>query len=147
MLNNNEQIPLSIFFYFYRANFLYLILKIGKSQMFFRHCFLPDLAKLAKPLYCKNAPQLFTAIKIAVDKEKKPRMFWLTGSQKFHLMANITETLAGRIAILDLLGLSQAEIHNRADNVIPFLPTLDWLVHARQFVAGPKTLAAIFKHI
>lgn len=93
------------------------------------------------------APQLFSAIKTAVDKAKRPGMFWLTGSQKFHLMAGITETLAGRVAILDLLGLSQAEIHDRADSVIPFLPTSDWLSHARQFAAGPKGLKEVYHTI
>ena len=70
------------------------------------------------------AQDLFRAIKIYVDREKKPGMFWLTGSQKFHLMQGITETLAGRVAILDMLGMSQAEINNRADTT-PFLLTRD----------------------
>lgn len=36
-----------------------------------------------------------------VDKNKQPGQFWLTGSQKFHLMQGITESLAGRVAVLD----------------------------------------------
>jgi len=55
------------------------------------------------------APQLFSQIKIIVDREKKEGLFWLTGSQKFTLMKGITETLAGRVAIIDMLGLSQGE--------------------------------------
>ena len=39
------------------------------------------------------APQLLNEIKILVDKEKQAGMFWLTGSQKFHLMKGVTETL------------------------------------------------------
>jgi hypothetical protein len=68
------------------------------------------------------APQLFSYIKIAVDREKKNGMFWLTGSQKFHLMKGITESLAGRVAVLDLLGLSNAEINHTAEKSKPFLP-------------------------
>ncbi|QAR34023.1 ATP-binding protein [Geovibrio thiophilus] len=68
------------------------------------------------------APQLFSYIKIAVDREKQNGMFWLTGSQKFHLMKGITESLAGRVAVLDLLGLSNAEINHTAENSKPFLP-------------------------
>jgi len=68
------------------------------------------------------APQLFSYIKIAVDREKKNGMFWLTGSQKFHLMKGITESLAGRVAVLDLLGLSNAEINHTAESSKPFLP-------------------------
>lgn len=84
------------------------------------------------------APELFSQIKIAVDKTKSPGMYWLTGSQKFHLMKNITETLAGRIAILDLLGLSQAEMDNRPNEIMPFLPTAKWLDNAKK--SNPSTL-------
>ena len=44
------------------------------------------------------APQLFSAIKLIVDREKRNGLFWLTGSQKFQLMRGITESLAGRVA-------------------------------------------------
>jgi len=77
------------------------------------------------------APQLFGAIKIAVDTRKQPGLFWLTGSQKFHLMQGIVETLAGRAAILDLLGLSQVEIGGKSETSRPFLPTIEWIEHAR----------------
>lgn len=55
------------------------------------------------------APQLFPYIKMIVDKEKKSGAFWLTGSQVFTLMKNVTESLAGRVGILELQGLSQSE--------------------------------------
>ena len=84
------------------------------------------------------APELFSAIKIIVDKEKRAGMFWLTGSQKFHLMQGITETLAGRVAIIDMLGFSQAESFNKANVMPPFLPTEQWLETAQQ--SQPKTL-------
>lgn len=77
------------------------------------------------------APQLFGAIKIVVDQDKRPGLFWLTGSQKFHLMQGVMETLAGRVAILDLLGISQAEMHGKAAVSLPFLPTAEWIDHAR----------------
>jgi predicted AAA+ superfamily ATPase len=56
------------------------------------------------------APELFPFIKIHVDHERRPGMFWLTGSQQFAMMRNVSESLAGRVGILDLLGLSQSEI-------------------------------------
>jgi predicted AAA+ superfamily ATPase len=55
------------------------------------------------------APELFPYVKMIVDAEKKNGLFWLTGSQQFHLMKDITESLAGRVAILNLQGLSQRE--------------------------------------
>lgn len=76
------------------------------------------------------APQLFSAIKLIVDKDKQPGSFWLTGSQKFHLMQGIVETLAGRVAILDLLGLSQKEIRGKGAFSQPFMPTNEWIEHA-----------------
>lgn len=82
------------------------------------------------------APQLFSAIKVIVDREKQNGLFWLTGSQKFHLMRGITESLAGRVAIVDLLGLSQAELLGRAASARPFVPTPEWIARARKSAAG-----------
>ena len=68
------------------------------------------------------APELFPYIKSIVDKEKKKGMYWITGSQQFNLMANVTESLAGRVGILNLQGFSQTEKDNMPDT-LPFLPT------------------------
>lgn len=70
------------------------------------------------------APELFTYIKIAIDKGAEPGSFWLTGSQSYKLMRLSQESLAGRIAILNLTSLSQHEIYGKDDN-IPFDVTLD----------------------
>lgn len=56
------------------------------------------------------APELFPYIKIIVDERKTPGDFWLAGSQMFRMMANVTETLAGRAGIVPMLGLSNSEI-------------------------------------
>jgi predicted AAA+ superfamily ATPase len=48
--------------------------------------------------------------------------FWLTGSQKFTLMKGIQESLAGRIAVIDLLGLSYREITGKPKESKPFWP-------------------------
>ncbi|THF61522.1 ATP-binding protein [Pseudothauera nasutitermitis] len=92
------------------------------------------------------APQLFPAIKLQVDRDKANGLFWLTGSQKFELMRGITETLAGRVAIVDLLGLSQAELLGRGDESRPFVPTADWIAQARQG-ASPQPLSSVFERI
>lgn len=67
------------------------------------------------------APELLSLIKINVDKHRKPGMYWLTGSQQFQLMKGITESLAGRVAILNLLGFSSSEKLQRKTNDKPFL--------------------------
>ncbi len=69
------------------------------------------------------APQLLPLVKMSVDAHRRPGMFWLTGSQQFQLMRGISESLAGRVAILNLLGLSSRERHRLELNVPPFLPT------------------------
>lgn len=69
------------------------------------------------------APELFTYIKIAIDRGAEPGSFWLTGSQSYKLMRLSQESLAGRIAILNLTSLSQHEIYGKDDN-IPFDVTL-----------------------
>ncbi len=56
------------------------------------------------------APELFTYIKLHVDKNHDAGAFWLTGSQVFKLMHGVQESLAGRVAVLSLTSLSQAEI-------------------------------------
>ncbi len=74
------------------------------------------------------APKLFTYIKIYIDEHKNSNgLFWLTGSQKFELMQDIQETLAGRIAIIDLLGFSYKELNNSANKSTPFLASDNWI--------------------
>ena len=55
------------------------------------------------------APQLFPVIKMFVDNGQKRGDFWLTGSQLFKLMDGVRESLAGRVAVLQLYPLSQDE--------------------------------------
>ena len=57
------------------------------------------------------APELLPYIKMSVDRSRKKGDFWITGSQAFHLMKNVSESLAGRVGIINLLGLSDAEIY------------------------------------
>lgn len=69
------------------------------------------------------APQLLPYIKIHVDTHKKAGDFWLTGSQQFQLMKGVTESLAGRVGILNMLGLSGREADGDVKQDMPFLPT------------------------
>ncbi|MBI5700285.1 ATP-binding protein [Candidatus Saganbacteria bacterium] len=55
------------------------------------------------------APQLLPYIKTRVDRAKGKLSYWLTGSQQFHLMKGVSESLAGRVAILKLSGISLSE--------------------------------------
>jgi len=91
------------------------------------------------------APELFTYIKIMVDKNQQSGEFWLTGSQIFKLMQGVQESLAGRVAVLNLSSLSQNEIYNSCSNV-PF--TTDFKVLGdRQKAVKAATTPEIFKRI
>lgn len=92
------------------------------------------------------APELFSYIKIEVDKRRETGLYWLTGSQKFHLMRGVSESLAGRVAILDLLGLSIAEWEGRAESSRPFLPTPEFIRAAEKKVK-PMKLMTVFNRI
>ncbi|MDD2534666.1 MAG: ATP-binding protein, partial [Eubacteriales bacterium] len=56
------------------------------------------------------ATELLPYIKMSVDRSQRNGDFWLTGSQSFVMMKNVSETLAGRVGIINLLGLSTREI-------------------------------------
>jgi predicted AAA+ superfamily ATPase len=57
----------------------------------------------------QHAPQLLDSIKPRVDRSGAFGGYWLTGSQSFPLMNRVSESLAGRVGILDLGGFSLAE--------------------------------------
>lgn len=57
------------------------------------------------------APELFSYIKMKIDKGAKPGSYILSGSQSFKLMDLAKESLAGRVAIINMTPLSQAEIY------------------------------------
>ena len=56
------------------------------------------------------APSLFRYLKARVDTDKRPGRFILTGSQNFLLMQEISESLAGRCGILNMMNLSLSEV-------------------------------------
>lgn len=62
----------------------------------------------------QRVPELFSALQIAVDKEASPGRYVLTGSHNFLLMKEVSQTLAGRCAVLHLLPLSRAELEGQA---------------------------------
>jgi predicted AAA+ superfamily ATPase len=92
------------------------------------------------------APQLLPLVKMSVDAHRRPDMFWLTGSQQFQMMKGISESLAGRVAILNLLGLSSRERHRLELNVPPFLPTRE-TVEQREGSAVPSDVNSVFRDI
>ena len=73
----------------------------------------------------QKAPELFEAIEEIVNKEKLKRvdnygMYILTGSQTYKLMKNVTESMAGRVAIVHMSGLSRSEILGIEDDELDY---------------------------
>jgi len=92
------------------------------------------------------APELFTYIKIYIDKQHNPGDFWMTGSQIFRLMQGVQESLAGRVALLHMSPLSQREIDGR--HTSPFSTDFDTLVVESKLVdpiSTPKVYERIWK--
>lgn len=91
------------------------------------------------------APELFSYIKMEIDKGAEPGTYWLTGSQAFKLMELAQESLAGRVAILHMSSLSQHEIYG-SGNCTPFTLELDAL-RAREKTNAPADIAEIYDRI
>lgn len=90
------------------------------------------------------APNLLSYIKMCVDRDGTKGAYWLTGSQMFHLMRDASESLAGRVGIVHLLGLSQSEIAGREN--VPFLPSKE-LLSAKRKQSERVSLTEVFHAI
>lgn len=91
------------------------------------------------------APELFPYIKMMVDERHQPGDFWLTGSQLYSMMEGVQESLAGRVALLQLSPLSYGEIAEDAGTP-PFRVELSALME-RQDRRVVLDTPAIFQRI
>jgi predicted AAA+ superfamily ATPase len=90
------------------------------------------------------APELFPLIKISIDQNHRAGDFWMTGSQLFKLMSGVQESLAGRVALLQLSSLSQQEIYTARSGEF----TLNFeILCERQNNAEPVTTPRLFDRI
>ena len=90
------------------------------------------------------APELFPYIKIIVDRRKTPGDFWLTGSQMFRMMKSVTESLAGRVGIVPMQGLTNAEIDGRHPEPFTVDPAA---LTGRLQTAFPMGVTQVFERI
>lgn len=99
------------------------------------------------------APDLLSYIKIKIDEARKNELFgdgsevgtmyYLTGSQIFETMENISESLAGRVGIIDLHPLSTRELNKRKEEI--FIPDINRIKNKE---AVPKlTTMKLFERI
>jgi len=93
----------------------------------------------------QKAPELFEQIKIMCDESEETGLFWLTGSQQYRMMKRVRETLAGRVGILELYGLSQREKAG-----VVFDDELDFSLEClklRQTQVPKNDVKSVFQHI
>ena len=93
------------------------------------------------------APELLRAIKLKVDERPgEVGLYWLTGSQRFHMMKGVTESLAGRVGVLDLSTYSQSEAAERGSGALPFSPE-PAAMKARLLTAPVCALPELYRRI
>lgn len=84
-------------------------------------------------------PTLFRYIKMSCDNREDKGLFYLSGSQPFKLMDMVSDSLAGRIAIVEVAPLSLREILND-ECTTPFLPTLDYIKERKDTAKQPENI-------
>ena len=94
----------------------YAALARNDSALFFRDIRYPVIVDEAQ-----YAPELFRTIKMIADADDAKGRFFLTGSQSYELMSSASESLAGRISIVEMCGLSLRELFH-IDFDKPFIP-------------------------
>lgn len=75
--------------------------------------FVADLPRRVILDEVQHVPHLFTALKVAIDRDRVPGRFMLTGSSNVLLLPRLADSLAGRMAILRLHPLAQGELARR----------------------------------
>ncbi|MGN0907714.1 MAG: ATP-binding protein [Bullifex sp.] len=118
----------------------YLELETAKNDpaLFFRNNGMPVIIDEVQ-----KAPELFLHIKCLVDKSESKGEIILTGSQSYRLLSNVSDSLAGRVCIIDMSSLSMREKQQINLNV-PFIPTEEYIDVRRRNV---KRIDDIWFHI
>lgn len=92
-------------------------------------------------------PDILRAIKVHIDADRRAGMYWLTGSQRFHLMKDVSESLAGRTGIIELGTFSQREAAGMGGQPTPVfsLDTLPELVQGAPLCGREELLQRIVR--
>ena len=77
----------------------------------------------------QRASELLMAVKLAIDQDRRPGRFLLTGSANLMALPTVAESLAGRVEIHTLLPLSNAELSARSADFLLRASTQQWPAH------------------
>ena len=87
----------------------------------------------------QRVPDLFRYLKMECDARAEYGLYCLSGSQPFRLMQSVSESLSGRICIVELAGLSLREIQGDLFSK-PFLPTMEYVLERQKTARKPGNL-------
>ena len=87
----------------------------------------------------QRAPGLFRYIKIKCDESDERGLYCLSGSQPLELMENASESLSGRVSIIEMSGLSLREIQGCSFNE-PFVPTMEYIQKRSTEAKSPENI-------
>ena len=87
----------------------------------------------------QRVPELFRYIKISCDRSEEKGQFLLSGSQPFRLMELASDSLAGRVSIIELAPLSLREIMGDP-STLPFVPTLEYVKERAKTAKAPANI-------
>ena len=122
-----------------------------RKQLSFDDLFLEEQAKEKPEMFMmlheppvimdevQRVPDLFRYLKLHCDGSEAKGQFLLSGSQPFSLMRLASESLAGRVAVLELSTLSLRELTGDSFSA-PFVPGLDYLRERQKTVVKPKNI-------
>ncbi len=74
----------------------------------------------------QRAPQLLMALKLVIDQDRRPGRFLLTGSANLMALPHISDSLAGRVEIFNLLPLSHSELARRPNDFLSQARAQSW---------------------
>ena len=90
------------------------------------------------------AQELLPYIKYHVDRRKRNGDYWLTGSQVFPMMKQVSESLAGRVAVIPMQGLSDSEILGVPGSIFTGDPAV-WMERVK--TRKPQNLKEVYTRI
>ena len=93
----------------------------------------------------QHVPSLFRYIKQSSDDRDSKGLYYLSGSQPFKLMELVSDSLAGRVAIIELPPLSLREIM-KSSYTKPFLPTMEYVKDRNKEATNPNNIWKIIHH-
>lgn len=87
----------------------------------------------------QRVPELFRYIKMSCDRSEEKGQFLLSGSQPFRLMELASDSLAGRVSVIELAPLSLCEIMGDP-STLPFVPTLEYVKERAKTAKAPANI-------